>query len=415
MPIFIYEVSDAQSKVTNGTITAASAWEARELLREQGAIVQRIVQQCGDRSNNQRMSRASRNIRALPFVGRRRRYQYRVALFARELATLLSVGMPLVEALETLARQHHGGFRLVLLALRDRVTNGQSLAAAMRESPDGVFDRFCVQIVAVGEESGTLEESLTRLAEFRLRWQQLSGKLLAALIYPAIVLASAISVSLFLMTFVVPSIIEPLIEQGRDLPLPTRIVKAISDAVRDHGWLLAAGVVLVVTLLTAATRMAATRTFIDRLLLRVPLLGVLILKSAIARVAVVMATMLRSGIVFTHAVDVAADMTGNAVLRHALMQWKTAIVAGGDVAGALHALGVFPPLVAQLLAVGQQSGQLEPMLERLADDYDRQVALAAQHLASILEPLLILAMAIIVLLISLATLLPILEAGNALE
>jgi general secretion pathway protein F len=205
-----------------------------------------------------------------------------------------------------------------------------------------------------------------------------------------------------------------LLEAGRPLPLSTRIVKGGSDLLLAWWWLLllsAGGLGLAVTMLLRTERGSM---FWHRLQLRIPIVGELIRKQAIVRIAIVTATLLRSGIVFVKAIQIAQRSCRNKVLKDALHRCEQAVSSGRDIAVALEATGAFPPMVVQIFATGQQSGRLEEMLERLAKDYDQQVALASQRLAAVLEPLLILFLVLVVGLIAFATVLPILEAGNVL-
>jgi type II secretory pathway component PulF len=256
---------------------------------------------------------------------------------------------------------------------------------------------------------------LQRLAEFRERSELFRNRIATALIYPTIVLVLAVTASVFLMTFVVPRILEPLIEQGQELPLPTRIVKGASGFLVAWWWLL--GTVAVGLFVTSGVVLRTPRGRLawHRFVLRVPVLGDLVRKQAIVRICVVVGTLLKSGVVFVRAVQIAQRTTANLVLREALVECERAITAGGDIGEAIERTGAFPPMVVQVFAVGQQSGRLEEMLDRLAETYDQQVSTAATRLAAILEPTLIVVLAVFVLFIVMATVLPILEAGNAIQ
>jgi type II secretory pathway component PulF len=344
----------------------------------------------------------------------RRQCEHAVIGFIRELALLLSVGIPLLESLDSILRQHKGRFGAQLLNLRDRIASGVSLSQAMREQPR-LFDELCVSITEVGEDSGTLDAALEKLAEFKERSRQLKGKIGTALIYPALVVVFATAVSAFLMSFVVPSILQPLIEMGRPLPWPTRVVKGASDFLVAWGWLLAVLGIAGVVLFAAAIRTERGQALWHRFLLGVPMLGELLRKQAVVRICVVMSALIGSGVVFVRALEVARRATKNVILKSALQRCEKAITAGSEVAGAMEGTHAFSPLVVQVFAVGQQSGRMEEMLARLGNDYDRDVATAAQRLAAILEPLLIVALALLVLLIAMATMLPILEASDVLH
>ncbi len=403
MAVFAYKAFDASSlssaaAITNGTVVADTPRQARDLLRQRGLTVERLSPVHAARSRR--------------FAGRRRDH-HKVTAFARELSTLLGVGTPLTDALETVVSQNRGSFRSTVMLLREQIVAGSSLAVAMSYHA-AVFDELCVNLVEVGEDSGTLEVALERLARFRERRQQLRGKVGTALLYPAMVLVTALAVSIFLMTFVVPGILQPLLEQGRTLPLPTRIVKGTSDFLVQWGWLIAVAVAVLAAAFAAIMKTRGGRWLWDAFVLRLPLIGSLLCKSQIVRLTVILETLLQSGVVFVRALQVARKSTRNVVLADALLRCETAVSAGRDIAPALQASGVFPPLVVQVFSVGQQSGRLDEMLHRLANDYDEQVAAAAQRATAILEPILILILAAIVATIALATLLPILEAGDVL-
>jgi len=401
MAVFTYIASAPSAGDTSGTIAADTPRQARDLLRERGLIVSKIEDYTPAKRSpvRARLGRSS---------------AYHSTMFIRELATLLGVGVPLLEALQTLNGQYRGRFAGTIALLRDRVAAGSSLAAAMREQP-AVFDELCVSITSVGEDAGTLETSLERLAEFRERSQQFRGKIANALIYPAIVLSMAVCASLFLMTFVVPRILEPLIEQGQPLPFPTRVVKGASDFVLVWWWALLIAVIVIVGGARTMLKTKGGKRWWHSTMLRLPLLGDLIRKQAIVRMAIVLGTLLKSGIVFVRALQIVQGTTPNVVLRDALVRCERAIGAGGDIGDALRETGAFPPTVVQVFSVGQQSGKLEEMLDRLAAAYDQQVTSAAQRLTAVLEPALIIMLALVVLFIVMATVLPILEAGNAIQ
>ncbi|MDB5324097.1 MAG: ral secretion pathway protein GspF, partial [Phycisphaerales bacterium] len=269
-------------------------------------------------------------------------------------------------------------------------------------------------ITEVGETAGNLEGVLERLAEFKERSQILKDRVGTALLYPLIVFCMAISVSLFLMTFVVPKLLAGLIEAKREIPLVTRIVKGVSDALVNQWWLILLVGAGLVALIAALLKSPAGRRRWHRLQLRIPIVGDMIRKQAIIRMSVIVSTLMRSGMVFAHAVHIACRATRNQVVRDALRACETAVERGQDIAAALADTGAFPRVVVQIFAVGQHSGRLEEMLDRLATDYDRQLATTSQRLTAVLEPLLILLLVILVGFIAFATVLPMLEAANAL-
>jgi type II secretory pathway component PulF len=232
--------------------------------------------------------------------------------------------------------------------------------------------------------------------------------------YPALVLLMSMGVGMFLMTIVVPMLLDNLLDAGRPLPWPTRLLKGLSDTIRYQGWWLALVVLCAIAGLVAVLRTNRGRLVWHRLTLRAPLLGPMAQKQEIARVAIIVSTLMKSGIVFLQALETAARSTKNGVIGRALLQGRDAVMAGRDIGDALAPTGVFPPMVIQIFAVGQQSGKLEEMLDRLAETYERQVNSLATRLAAALEPILIVFLSIFVGFILFATILPILEAGNVL-
>lgn len=401
MPVFVYKAIDQRRAVSSGTIAADSPRQARDSLRARGLKVEEI-----------RLQDAVPRGRAR-WLFRKRAGAAQLASLLRELATLLAVGIDLVEALGTLAEQHRGQFQTAILMLKDRVAGGARLAEAMGEQP-GVFSELTLRMVEVGESSGNLEAVLDQLADFQERSLQLRDRVLGTLIYPTIVFTTALGVTLFLMTVVVPMLLTNLVESGRPLPWPTRMLKGMSDTLLEEGWLLAIGGLAVGIAVVVVLRTERGRRIWHRWQLRLPLVGSLAQRQAIARLSATMATLMRSGIVYLQAAEIAARATGNLVIREALVESGRQVAAGKDIGEALKETKVFPALVIHIFSIGQRSGELEPMLDRLAIDYDRQVNSLANRLASALEPLLILVLAVVVGFILFATLLPILEAGNVL-
>lgn len=401
MPVFSYMAWDLDSSAAKGTIVADTPRQARDTLRQRGLTITQIAP----------VHAATGQSFGARYGGRRDRGQ--VVSFVRDLGTLLQTGIPLLAALRTLSRQHRGRFRAIVEQLVDQVSAGVSLADAMA-SQDAYFDELAINIVAVGEQTGSLESALDRLADFQEKAQRLRSQITTALIYPAVVAVIGVVVTVFLMTKVVPDLLSTLTEAQKDLPGITMAVKAISDLLRGWWWALLAGIVLITLVLRGVVRSERGRLLVDRAVLRLPVLADLIRKENVSRMSIVMATLLESGLQFTDAVRITKPTLGNRVFRQALSEYESAVMAGRDVAAPLEASGVFNPVVVQTLAVGQASGELEQMLRRLADKYDQQVSTAAQRLTALLEPLLIVALALLVGFIALATILPILEMSNVL-
>jgi len=401
MAVFEYKAIDMDTAAVSGTVVADSPRQARDSLRDRGLTVTRVRPVAEEVKSS--------------FLARRhgRHAQTEVTSFVRELATLLTAGIPLLPALQTLTRQHSRHFKTVIQQLSDHVAEGVSLADAMARHPF-YFEELCTSIVRVGENTGSLEKSLHRLADFKDKANRLRNRVVTALIYPAAVCMVGLAVSIFLMTYVVPMLLTTLTQAGRELPAITRAVKACSDLLVNWWWAILAVVALVTIAVRAILRTGGGRSIADRLKLRVPVLGDLLRKENTSRIAIVLAALLRSGLQFVEAVRITRHTIRNRTFQKALDDYATAVSAGSDVAGPLEASGVFAPMVVQMLAVGQQSGELEDMLEQLADAYDQEVDIATRRLTSLLEPLLIVLLAVVIGFIAMATLLPILEASNVL-
>jgi type II secretory pathway component PulF len=400
MAVFDYTAVDGAQSPSRGILVADTPRQARDLLRARGLTIQRLAAQKG-------------NDRRRVTLGRRRHVQ-RVARFAGELSMLIGAGIPLLEAIDAIARENHGAFRSALAVLRDRVMAGASLADAMAEQP-ALFDDLTVAIVDVGEQAGSLEIALARLAGFMERSLAFKNRLATALAYPCFVLVMAVSVAVGLMTFVMPKLLDGLTESGQQLPLITVIVKAASDLLVTRWWAILGGLIVAGAIFAAVLRSPLGRARWDRLLLKIPIVGEIIRRQAVARIAVVIATLMSSGVVFLRALRIAQRGTSSAVFRTALERCEAAVAAGRDISSALDDTGAFGPVVVRVFSVGQQSGRLEEMLEKLAADYDRQVAVAADRLTALLEPALVLLLVGLVGMIALATVLPLMEAADVLQ
>ncbi|MEQ1905314.1 MAG: type II secretion system F family protein [Pirellulaceae bacterium] len=404
MAVYSYKALDANQTAVSGVIAGDSPRQARDQLRGQGLTVREIREEVPQTRNEFNRFFA---------FGWPQNYQAKVAAMAGELSTLLSVGVPLSDALNTLIQQYRGPFKTSILMLRDQIQAGSSVAEAMSQQPQ-VFDALTINMVEVGESSGNLETVLRRLAEFKQKSLEFKDRVILALTYPAIVLTVSIGVSIFLMTFVVPMLLSNLEEAGRTLPWPTMVLKFLSDILLRYGLWLLAGLVIGFVGLIVLMRTKAGRRAWYRLLIRLPVIGSMALKQEIARVAMVISTLLGSGIVFLKAVEIAGRSTRNVLIHDALIDCAERINAGRDMGEAMERANFFPPLVVHVFSVGQKSGKLEEMLLRLAEDYDRQVSSASARFSAVIEPILILLLAIFVGFILFATMLPILEAGNVL-
>ena len=399
MPLFQYKAMSAEQQRVSGVVTADSPRDARDQLRVRGLIVEQVTEE---------QSRATKkSLFQAPWQ------KSQVSQIIRELSTLSHAGIPLGDALQTLIRQHKGSAQTALMSLRESVMKGNSLATAMEQQPR-MFDRLAVNMIRVGENVGNLEQVLDILADFAERSMKFRNRVMSALLYPILVLVASIAVTLFLMTSVVPVLLDNLVEADRPLPLPTTILKVVSDFLLQYGlWLLVIFAIASAALITWL-RSETGLQWKDKWILKLPLIGRIAFRQVLARTSYVIATLLRSGLDLTRSLEIATDSCQNRTIAKEFHAVREAIVTGRDLGVAFETSGMFPPLVVQIFAVGQQSGQLETMLERLSHDYEQQVETMSGRLATILEPIAILFLTGIVGFILLATILPVLEAGNAL-
>jgi type II secretory pathway component PulF len=406
MSVFAYRALDERAASIEGTISADSPRAARDLLRGRGFTVEQVTEQA-----------EARTFSLWPFR-RRSRYGAKRIEAVRELSTLLAAGIPLLESLDSLVTQQQGGwgsrgFRESLLLVRERVAAGSSLAEAMRDQPQ-VFDELTIHMVEVGENSGTLDVVLDQLANFSERYLQLKDRVTSALFYPIVVFLLSMGVGVFLMTVVVPMLLDNLLEAGKQIPWPTRVLKTMSDTLTSYGPLLVVLGGLGIAGMLALLRTQRGKRLWHRTILKLPVVGSMALKQEISRMSLIVSTLLKSGIVLVSALEIAGRSARNFVIKQALDSSREAIQRGQEIGEALQETQLFPPTVIQIFAVGQQTGKLEEMLDRLADTYDRQVATISMRLATLLEPVLIVSLAAFVGFILFATVLPILEAGNVL-
>ena len=414
MGVYSYSATDHSATLVQGTLIADTPREARNRLRDQGLSIHEIEESDEVTSGGDHFS-VFRGLWGM--MGRRPD----TATFLRELATLLEVGVPMLEALDTALSAlppRQRAFRRALLKVRERVASGQSLAEAMRDATwydRSLFDEVTVAMTQVGEDAGGLGEVLDQVASYQERGRQFKNRLGSALAYPAVVLLTGIGVSVFLMTYVVPGLLESLNEAGRDLPWITQLVKSLSDLLVGYGWLLILLMLGLIGGCFAVRQSKQGRFLLHRTILQLPGIGDIARKQAVVRLSFVLSTLMRSGLGFEQAIRIAQRSASNLVLREALVKCEQAVQEGRDIAPALASSGGgFPQTVVQVFALGQASGRLEDMLDRLAQSYDRQVSTLTGRMTALLEPVLILMLAVVVGAIAFATILPILEIGNAL-
>lgn len=401
MALYEYKAYDQHGRKQRGVVEALSQKAANQKLRGQGLFPTRLV--ASSRSSNGARKGFLRRVNVI-----------QLGLATRQLATILSAGMPLDEALATVAgQQEQGELGTVLTQVRNDVLQGAALHSSL-QAHSGIFPELFTNMVKVGEESGTLDRVLLQLADYMDEQARFSARMKAALTYPLLMLIVGCAVMFFLMTFVVPKVTRMLDDLEQSLPLPTEILMAISGFLSSYWWLLLA---LIFVLMLGFRRVLATRGgryWFDEKKYRLPLFGVLGLNSATARFAGTTATLLRSGVPLLTTLEIVEGLLGNTYLQQALSTVREKVTEGAGLAEPLAEAGVFPSMLAQMAAVGERSGELEGMLSKVAEIYEHQVQSRLNGLMSLLEPVMILVMGASVGFIVLAVLLPIFQASQGI-
>jgi len=402
MPLFEYTVLDGKGKRKNGFLDASSSQSAREILRSDGFYIVSLDSAAVDSSEPSRS----------PFPGLGRISRSDLASMTRQLSTLLRAGLPLLQALEALVEQmEKPAIRKTLSGVRNLVNEGASFHEALAQYPS-VFPGIYVQMCRAGETGGFLEKIMGRLADTLDTEVRLRGRIVAALIYPLVMTALGATFLLFLFAYVVPQVVGIFADFGQTLPVPTRVLLFVSGLVSRY-WI-AFLLMIVVTGLSyrAISRSEKLGPALDAFKLRIPLFGSLTLKVATVRLSHILGTLLTSGVPLIKSLEVVGDVLGNRVLVAAVRDASQQVSQGGSLAQAFRTSGVFPPLLPRVVAVGEQSGELPEMLTGVAQTYEEEVSRSVQALTSILEPALILVMAVVVLFVVVAILLPIFELNQ---
>ena len=410
MPRFNYTAFDAHGAEKSGLLDGPDARQVAAILAGRGLYPADVVQaatgvQPGGRRNA--VGAGRRGKMHLPFT--RPAGAKELAVFTRQLATLLRAGMPLLRGLEVLARQEpNQRLRLVIEALAEAIQSGGTLSEALARHPR-VFDRLYVSMVRAGEAGGVLAVVLDRLARFQEKSRQLKGRVAAAMVYPLVVTAVAVLILAGLLVFVVPKFKQIFADLLKGAPLPplTQLVLTASNAVKDHYLVVAVAGVALWLGLQVFRRTPAGARLLDNWALKLPLFGPLILKAVIARFGRTLGTLLSSGVPILPALLITRDTCGNSRAGDAITEVHDRVKEGTPVARPLEATAVFPPMVTSMIDVGEHTGQLPEMLGKVADIYEEEVDNAVAGLSSLIEPILILLLALIVGTIVIALFLPI--------
>jgi type IV pilus assembly protein PilC len=397
MPTFAYTARAVNGDLRSATLDAPSREEAVAQLRRQRLSVVKIEQEA-------RKKPAGGSIKMRDIV-----------IFTRQFSTMINAGLPLVQALDILARQSENKTLAdVTRAVVMDVESGHTVADALGKHPKAFSDLY-VNMVAAGEAGGILDTILMRLATFLEKNDALVRKVKGAMTYPAVIMSVAGIAILVLLIKVIPVFQEMFGSVGMELPLPTRVVIGASQFLQAYWWAMIIAAVAGVFALKSYYKTSGGQLNLDRLMLKLPVLGDLLRKSAVSRFTRTLGTLLSSGVSILDGLEITAKTSGNRVIHDAIMASRASIAGGDTIAAPLQKSAVFPPMVISMIAVGEQTGGLDEMLSKVADFYDEEVDAAVTVLMSLLEPIMIVFLGIVVGGMVVAMYLPIFDMMNAVQ
>jgi type IV pilus assembly protein PilC len=397
MPAFTYTARTAAGELRTATVEAATAQDVVAQLRRQRMTVVKV-------DENAKAKKVKGSIKMRDIV-----------IFTRQFSTMINAGLPLVQALDILAKQTEN--KVLAATTRDivfDVESGHTVADALGKHPKA-FSELYVNMVAAGEAGGILDTILMRLATFMEKNDALVRKVKGAMIYPAVIMSVAVIAIAVLLLFVIPVFETMFAGVGLALPLPTRIVIGASDFLRSYWWAIIAVAVAGVWMFRRYYATSGGKLTIDKLMLKFPVLGDVLRKSAVSRFTRTLGTLISSGVSILDGLEITAKTAGNRVIQDAIMQSRASIAGGDTIAAPLQKSAVFPPMVISMIAVGEQTGGLDEMLSKIADFYDEEVDAAVSGLLSLLEPVMIVFLGVIVGGMVVAMYLPIFDMINAVQ
>lgn len=380
MPIFEYKGKTLAGAPVQGTMKAKDRPEIERILRQNRILVSSI-------------SKRAPEIEIKFGTGVKR---IEITRFTRQFATMIGAGLPMVQCLEILAGQNENKeFSKIINKVRDSVQGGTTLSEALSRHPK-IFDQLYVNMVEAGEVGGALDAILMRLASYREKADQLIRKVKGAMVYPTVIVIVAIGVTFAMLTFIVPVFAKMFAQVKSELPAPTQIVMGVSNFLQANLLYLVIGTIGLLGVFLYWKRTPSGGLTWDKILLRLPILGTLIRKSSVARFTRTLSTLLSSGVSILEALEITAKTSGNMVVAAAINKSVLAIAEGETITGPLKETGVFPPMVIQMIGVGEKTGGLDDMLNKIADFYDEEVNEAVTALTSIIEPVIIVFMGAVI-------------------
>ena len=390
MAIYAWEGRSRQGERKHGELDAPDLETAREKLRGQGLVLSKLSEQ-----RVKQLSALQRIANAVQLIFAPKVTTKDLVVFTRQFATMIDAGLPMVQSLELLGTQEpNPTFKRAILAIKGRVETGKTLSDALAQHPR-IFGRLYVNLVAAGESAGVLDTILQRLGNYIEKNMKLVKQIKKAMVYPVLVLVVAILVTVVLLVFVIPIFEKMFREMGAELPGPTQMVIDASNWMQSNIFYLIGGAIGLFYAGRTILRTQRGRWLFDNALLRMPIVGPLTRKVAVANFTRTLGTMLSSGVNILEALDIVAGTAGNVVVENGLKHVRGRIAEGKAMAGLLAELPVFPNMVVQMIAVGESTGALDNMLNKIADFYDDEVEAAVGTMMSALEPLIMAFLAVL--------------------
>lgn len=414
MAKYAYVALDAKGREIQGEVDADNQTAAVSRIREKGLFPTQVVEATAKAARKKAVRRPAGSVmkmelRMPAFLTRVKSKQ--LMIWTRQLATLVNAGLPLLRGLRVLAKQERNPkLRQATIEMAEAIESGSTFAEALAQWPR-IFNKLYVNMVKAGEVGGVLDVVLLRLAEFMEKAQRIKSKVVSAMVYPIVVLCMAAGILTLLMIFIVPKfqdIFADLLE-GQQLPPLTAAVMAASRAATHRLPTIIAAVVGLVVLIKMLGRTSWGKLALDHLKLRMPIFGILVRKTAVARFARTLGTLMTSGVPVLQALTIVRDTVANEVIGRAVMQIHDAVKEGENMTAPMEASNVFPPMVVSMVEVGEETGGLPEMLMKIADSYDEDVDNTVQGLTSVIEPLLIIFLAVVVGTIVIALFLPLIS------
>ncbi|MCD6412830.1 MAG: type II secretion system F family protein [Elusimicrobia bacterium] len=400
---FTYKVRTTKGNILQGTLEANDQRAAVERLRAQKYIVLEITE-----AQKNALTEMLNSIN--PFKPKAKAKD--IVIFSRQLSVMINAGVPIVQAMSIIEEQiENPYFKKVVGSIREDIEGGTSIADALAKYPD-CFDSLYINMARAGELGGILDVILQRLSAYLEAADQLKGKIKGAMVYPAVVVIIAFGVTLFLMVFVIPAFKTTFSSFGKNLPLPTAILISVSDFLKANFLFIIGGIIVVVVGALKFYKSEYGRKKIDPMMLKLPVLGNLLIKGATARFTRTFGTLVKSGVPILQAMETVAKTAGNWAVEEAVLNARESIREGEKIAEPIAAAGIFPPMVNQMIKVGEETGNLDTMLEKIADFYDTEVDMAVKALTSMIEPLIIVFLGVVVGSIVIAMYLPIFSMGS---